>query len=59
VSERESEEKIVLLSLSAIRPAPFNLTLMQPHEEDMLRERCASNPKASRRSTPYLSEADA
>jgi len=54
VSERESEEKIVLLPLSAIRPAPFNLTLMQPHEEEMLREEMRLESRGLEKIDPIL-----
>ena len=54
MSERESEEKIVLLPLNAIRPAPFNLTLMQPHEEDMLREEMRLESKGLEKIDPIL-----
>jgi ParB-like chromosome segregation protein Spo0J len=52
VSERESE--IVLLPLNAIRPAPFNMTLMQPHEEEMLREEMRLESKGLEKIDPIL-----
>ena len=52
MSERESE--IVLLPLNAIRPAPFNMTLMQPHEEEMLREEMRLESKGLEKIDPIL-----
>jgi len=50
----ESEEKIVLLPLSAIRPAPFNLTLIQPREEEMLRDEMRLESKGLEKIDPIL-----
>jgi len=50
----ESEEKIVLLPLNEIRPAPFNLTLIGPHEEDMLREEMRLESKGLEKIDPIL-----
>ena len=50
----ESEEKIVLLPLNTIRPAPFNLTLIQPREEEMLRDEMRLESKGLEKIDPIL-----
>jgi len=54
MSEVESREKILIIPLSMIRPAPFNMTVISPHEEELLREEMRVESKGIDQIDPIL-----